>query len=268
MHNPASAPAAQAWSFANGLVKQYGPAALAAGQAIIKPLSPERKQVIDAARAAQKRNDDFPPQQRARYPSELGRGGVPRGLRTASASVLQNTQQAQASGSRYASFSRQQLRQRRLELEQELAALESNTSGAFDESSAAGAFLSAPRSGAATPTRGSGPPSPLESVRPGPPTPAGGSGRDRHISAPTPPRSSSMAASYDSIGREELNEADLPSDWGRNVAKAGWKGAPPASAERPMAEKRGSWFSGWRAGSEQLGTPAPQGNGSKGKKSD
>lgn len=266
MHNPASGPAAQAWSFANGLVKHYGPAALAAGQAIIKPLSPERKQVIDAARAAQKKNDAFPPQQqRARYPSELGRGGVPRGLRTASASVLQQPQ-AQASGSRYASFSRQQLRQRRLELEQELAALESNTSGAFDES--ATAFLSAPRSGAATPSRGSGPPSPLDSVRPGPPTPAGAAagGRDRHISAPTPP---SMAASYDSIARDELNEADLPSDWGRNVAKAGWKGAPPAPApaERPTAEKRGSWFSGWRAGSEQ-GTPVAQGSGSKGKKSD
>lgn len=256
---PANAPAAQqAWSFANSMLRSYGPAAVAAGSSLFRPLRNVDTNALHAdvpldQAARRKKYDDLGvagpsrsiPKERL-YSQEVGYDvRQDRRIHSASAALIEATG-ATASGSAYSSYTRAQLRQRRLELERELAALE-NTSVAASDASDAGA--SSARGNSDTPS----------------------TVRDRHISLPslplpgqrtspaTTPPGLEASTTFERIGRDEaVDQSGLPNDWGRNADKRGWRGAPgptelgqsqsqsqsppPPSSARPSNQKRSSWL--------------------------
>lgn len=280
---PPGSPAQQAWQFAGSLLRSYGPAAVAAGSSVLKPLRNVNTASLHAnvppldEASRRKKYDDLgvagassrPPRDRL-YSQEVrggpaagqnptGSGQLDRRVHSASAALLGATG-GNATGSAYSSYTRAQLRQRRIELERELAALET-TSDAPSEADSVAALPAGvssqrgPVSGSATPT----------TVRE----------RERHISAPnisfppsqqplrrspagTPPYMES-STTFEQIGRDEaVDQASLPNDWGKNVDRRGWRGAPPipqlplpgqpvpsqqpsSSVERPHQQKRSSW---------------------------
>jgi hypothetical protein len=143
--------------------------------------------------------------------------------------------------SAYSGYTRAQLRQRRQELERELASLETpiasrTVSHVYNEQDENNH-------------------DDMDSLRPYPPTSNTASVRSRHISAPTPPRHASSPSSsrptssssvnlasgtgsgavnsglegslYEQIRREDIDNVHLPKDWGTRAQKQGWKGAPP-----------------------------------------
>lgn len=254
------------------MLRSYGPAAVAASSSLFRPLrnvnttSLHADVPLDEA-SRRKKYDDLSvgapplrtkPRERL-YSQEVGPIlRQDRRIHSASAALVGATGGA-ASGSAYSSYTRAQLRQRRLELERELAALESTSVG----TSEAGEHLfrsDGPRSGHAS-------------------TPS--TVRERHISAPSLPLpgqhiSSSItppgmegSTTFENIARDEvLDQSGLPNDWGRNADRRGWKGAPdptqlytnqqdrspppPPSATRPPSQKRTSWTF-WGGGNNSPG---------------
>lgn len=257
-----TSPSQQAWAFAGSMLRNYGPAALAAGHAVLHPLqSQSQSQSQSGTRTGGVLNEDA---KRKKY-DDLAASGIsnrtyaqemPRasgvagegGKRAVSAAAAlmgggAGTQaQGQASSSAYSGYTRAQLRQRRLELERELASLETpiasrTVSHVYNE-------------------QDESPAGDMDSLRPYPPTSSSSAVRSRHISAPTPPRypsasspasasrpssSSSVnlaagsgavnsgleASLYEQIRREDIDNVSLPKDWGTRAQKQGWKGAPP-----------------------------------------
>lgn len=254
LQDPMSGPTQQAWKFANSMLRSYGPAALAAGQAMLHPLSSAtanvklnaaRGQPVDADSARRKKYDDLAAggSSGRLYPQEVPRPAGDKRSASASAALVGATG-GNSSSSIYSSYTRAQLRQRRLELERELAALEGSSSS--NEENDDSAHL---RSNV----------------------------RSRHISAPTSPPSKRMSSTslhqsslegslYETIETDDVvDRAALPSDWGRGASSRGWKGAPPVpspSSGSPLANqtatpsgsqaKRSSWF--WNSGA---GGPSP-----------
>lgn len=172
------------------------------------------------------------------YQQEVGRQTAP-SRRTASASAVMGATTA------YATYSRDQLRQRRLQLEAELAALESPNT-----------LLSPGDKPSRTPSPGSDPPvepsyrlpsstsMPLQPLRT----------RERHVSGPASAgvrggRISPMTASYasplegsvfENIAREDADDTLLPPDWGRRADRSGWKGAPPSAQQQQQRQRTAS----------------------------
>lgn len=168
------------------------------------------------------------------YQQEVTRPTADRRVMSASAAVGGTS----ATASAYSGYSREQLRQRRLELEAELAALEAPNTSFTGPSSPGGDSLHAPTG----PTRASRTPSPIDSpnddsLRAYPPSPA--RDRGRHVSGPVSSRGGRIsplamsmtspldASAYETIRREEAENIVLPPDWGRSASRDGWKGAPP-----------------------------------------
>lgn len=263
-----SAATQQAWNFANQMLRSYGPAAVAASSSLFRPLRNVNTTTLHADVplddvSRRKKYDDLgvagssraiPLERQRLYSQEVSRDiRQDRRIHSASAALVGATGGA-ASASAYSSYTRAQLRQRRLELERELEALESTSvlgSEASDAASAGG--LTPARSKVNTPS----------------------TIRERHISAPSLPlpgerRSPAVtppgmeaSTTFENIGREEVvDQRALPNDWGRNADRRGWRGAPdptqltygPASpgrsAERPPHQKRSSW-SFWGGNSSQ-----------------
>ena len=278
LHDPLSSPVQQAWSFAGTMLRSYGPAAIAAGHAVFHPpttnvnaitapnATARRKTVEDLARAPklQSKSDD------RLYPQEIlhRTTGLSSDRRTvsATAALAGTTNAAKASASVYSSYTRAQLRQRRLELERELASLESSGSGSASASASSRARSTSPGEDMASVA----PHSPASTL----PVISSPNKRERHISAPTPthpPRLSPLsgygmggldASAYEQIGREDVDNANLPEDWGKEAKKTGWKGAPPALVpnERPPAhQKRSSWF--WNGGGHPDATATASASG-------
>lgn len=249
----------QAWTFANNMLRSYGPAAVAAGSSLFRPLRNVDTNSLHADAplddvSRRKKYDDLGiagpaeaalPQRERLYSQEMsGNARQDRRIPSASAAISGATG-ATASGSAYSSYTRAQLRQRRLELERELAILENSSVAGSEGSDAASA-------GGLTPARGTiSTPSTV---------------RGRHISAPSLPlpgerispalitRELEASTTFERIGQEDVvDQGTLPSDWGRNAEKHGWKGAPDPtqmsygsplstrSAERPAQSKRSSW---------------------------
>ena len=264
------------------MLRSYGPAAIAAGHAVFRPPSinvnqisataATLKKIDDPALSSAKRNtvDDRLYSQEVLRPSALLQD-----RRTLSATAaLAGTISGTASGSAYSSYTRAQLRQRRLELERELAALESSGAGS-------------PSASSRTPSASSG--EEVHSLNAHSSSSVARilvNSRERHISAPTPTYPSRPASAsglgldgfetspYEQIGSDDIDPANLPSDWGKAAYKQGWKGAPPVSysqEQRPsiQQQKRSSWFwgGGGAAGASSSASPANS-NPGQGKKND
>lgn len=255
------------------MLRSYGPASVAASSSLFRPLRnvntnslhanvpldevSRRKKYDDLGVAGPSRS--MPSEKQRLYSQEVPRDvRQDRRIHSASAALIGATG-GTASGSAYSSYTRAQLRQRRLELERELEALESTSIAGSEASDAASA-------GGLTPARGNlNTPSTI---------------RERHISAPSLPlpgerRSPAVtppgleaSTTFENIGREEVvDKGALPIDWGRNADRHGWKGAPdptqlghgpaPAtgSAERPPHQKRSSW-SFWGGSPSQVPSPS------------
>jgi len=253
------APAQQAWNFANSMLRSYGPAAVAASSSLFRPLRGVNTNSLHADVplddvAQRKKYDDLgvagpfrsmPREKQRLYSQEvITSSRQDRRIQSASAALVGDTGGV-SSGSAYSTYTRAQLRQRRLELERELAALENTSIAGSEASDIASA-------GGLTPARGkASTPSTI---------------RERHISAPSLPlpgerRSPAVtppgleaSTTFETIARDEVVDQDtLPNDWGRDADRRGWRGAPdptqlgygtspPArSTERPSNQKRTSW---------------------------
>lgn len=252
-----TAPAQQAWNFANSMLRSYGPAAVAASSSLFRPLRNVNTTSLHADVplddiARRKKYDDLGvagpsksiPRERERLYSQEVTGRQDRRIQSASAAFVGATG-ASASGSAYSLYTRAQLRQRRLELERELAALENTSLAGGEASDAASAGnLSSARGKSNAPS----------------------TVRERHTSAPslplpgqhdspsvTPP-GLEASTTFETIARDEVvDQGTLPSDWGRNADRRGWRGAPDPtqlshgsapstrSPTRPPNQKRSSW---------------------------
>lgn len=241
------------------MLRSYGPAAVAASSSLFRPLRNVNTTSLHANVplddvARRKKYDDLgvagpsrsmPRKKQRLYSQEVtSEPRQDRRIQSASAALIGATGGV-SSGSAYSSYTRAQLRQRRLELERELAALENTSIAGSEASDAASA-------GGLTPARGkASTPSTI---------------RERHISAPSLPlpgqrRSPAVtppgleaSTTFETIARDEVvDQGTLPNDWGRDADRRGWRGAPdpsqlghgtppPAgSTERPSNQKRTSW---------------------------